>query len=38
MEIKKKISNLSSTIKSNGWGKLEDINFDYTFESGKSKN
>ena len=37
MEIKKKISNLSSTIKSNGWGKLEDINFDYTFESGKSK-
>lgn len=38
MEIKKKISNVSSTIKSNGWGKLEDINFDYTFESGSSKN
>ncbi|SDR79228.1 nudix-type nucleoside diphosphatase, YffH/AdpP family [Polaribacter sp. KT25b] len=38
MEIKKKINNVSSTLKSNGWGKLEDINFDYTFESGTSKN
>ncbi|MDD7914520.1 NUDIX domain-containing protein [Polaribacter sp. MSW5] len=25
-------------MKSNDWGKLEDINFDYTFESGVSKN
>lgn len=38
MEIKKKISNVSSKVKSNDWGKLEDINFDYTFESGISKN
>ena len=38
METKKKISNVSSKVKSNAWGKLEDINFDYTFESGKTKN
>lgn len=38
METKKKISNVSSKVKSVAWGKLEDINFDYTFESGKSKN
>ncbi|APZ48198.1 NUDIX domain-containing protein [Polaribacter reichenbachii] len=38
METKKKINNVSSTVKSSGWGKLEDINFDYTFESGTSKN
>lgn len=38
MENKKKISNVSSTLKSNDWGKLEDLHFDYTFENGKSKN
>jgi len=38
MEIKKKISNVSSKVKSSAWGKLEDINFDYTFESGKTEN
>ena len=38
MEIKKKISNVSSKVKSIAWGKLEDINFDYTFKSGKTKN
>lgn len=38
METNKKISNVSSKVKSNSWGKLEDINFDYAFESGKSKN
>ncbi len=38
MKNKNKITNVSSTTKSNGWGKLEDINFDYTFESGKTEN
>lgn len=38
METKKKISNVSSKVKSSAWGRLEDINFDYTFESGKTEN
>lgn len=38
MKNKKKINNVSSKVKSIAWGKLEDINFDYTFESGKTAN
>lgn len=38
MEDKNKISNVSAKLKSNDWGKLEDINFDYTFKNGISKN
>lgn len=38
MKNKKKINNVSSKVKSIAWGKLEDINFDYTFESGKTEN
>lgn len=38
MEDNNKISNVSSRVKSQGWGKLEDINFDYTFKNGTSKN
>ena len=38
MEDKNKISNVSAKLKSNHWGKLEDINFDYTFKNGISKN
>jgi GDP-mannose pyrophosphatase NudK len=38
MEIKDKISNVSSKVISNFWGKLEQVNFDFTFKNGKSKN
>ena len=36
--MENKIKNVSSKVKSEGWGKLEDINFDYTFKNGTSKN
>jgi nudix-type nucleoside diphosphatase (YffH/AdpP family) len=38
MEIKKKISNVTSKVISNFWGKLEQVNFDFTFNNGKSTN
>jgi nudix-type nucleoside diphosphatase (YffH/AdpP family) len=38
MEIKEKISNVTSKVISNFWGKLEQINFDFTFKNGKTKN
>ena len=37
METKSKISNVSKTVKSENWGKLEDLNFDYHFNNGTSK-
>nr|WP_298995304.1 NUDIX hydrolase [uncultured Polaribacter sp.] len=37
-ETKHKINNVTSKVKSSAWGKLEDINFDYTFKNGTSKN
>lgn len=38
MEIKEKISKVTSKVVSNFWGTLEHINFDFTFKNGKSKN
>ncbi len=38
MEIKEKISNVTSKVISNFWGKLERVNFDFTFKNGKSNN
>ena len=38
MEIKNKITNIKSKIISNFWGKLEHVNFDFTFKNGKSVN
>lgn len=38
MEIKEKISNVTSKVISNFWGKLEQVNFDFTFKNGKTKN
>ncbi|PQJ77953.1 NUDIX domain-containing protein [Polaribacter porphyrae] len=38
METKKKISNITSKVASNFWGKLEHVNFDFTFKNGKSVN
>ena len=38
MEIKEKISNVTSKIISSFWGTLQQINFDYTFKNGKTKN
>ena len=38
MEIKEKISNITSKVISNFWGKLEHVNFDFTFKNGKSVN
>ena len=37
MQTKPKISNVSKTLKSDNWGKLEDLNFDYYFNNGTSK-
>ena len=38
MEIKNKISNISKKVISNFWGKLEHVNFDFTFKNGTKKN
>lgn len=38
MEIKNKITNIKSKVISNFWGKLEHVNFDFTFKNGKSVN
>lgn len=38
MNTKNKINNVSTKVKNHDWGKLEDINFDYTFKNGTSKN
>lgn len=38
IEIKEKISNVTSKVISNFWGKLEQINFDFTFKNGNTKN
>lgn len=38
MEIKNKITNITSKVISNFWGKLERVNFDFTFKNGKSVN
>ncbi|MFY9241685.1 MAG: NUDIX domain-containing protein [Polaribacter sp.] len=38
MEIKNKITNITSKVISNFWGKLEHVNFDFTFKNGKSVN
>lgn len=38
VEIKSKINNITSKVISNFWGKLEQINFDFTFKNGKSVN
>jgi GDP-mannose pyrophosphatase NudK len=37
-EIKEKIRNVTSKVISNFWGKLEQINFDFTFKNGNTKN
>jgi nudix-type nucleoside diphosphatase (YffH/AdpP family) len=37
-EIKEKISNVTSKVISDFWGKLEQINFDFTFKNGNTKN
>lgn len=38
MEIKNKITNITSKVISNFWGKLEHVNFDFTFKNGKTVN
>lgn len=38
MKKNQKISNVTSKIISNFWGTLEQINFDFTFKNGTSKN
>ncbi len=38
MEIKDKISNIKSKVISKFWGTLEHINFDFTFNNGKTVN
>jgi len=38
MEIKNKITNITSKVISNFWGKLEHVNFNFTFKNGKSAN
>lgn len=38
VEIKNKISNIKSKVISNFWGKLEHVNFDFTFKNGTSVN
>jgi nudix-type nucleoside diphosphatase (YffH/AdpP family) len=38
MEIKNKITNITSKVISNFWGKLEHVSFDFTFKNGKSAN
>lgn len=38
MEIKEKISNVTSKVISSFWGTLEHVNFDFKFKNGKSKN
>ena len=38
MEIKNKITNITSKVISNFWGKLEHVNFDFIFKNGKSAN
>jgi len=38
MEIKDKISNVTSQVISSFWGTLEQINFDFTFKNGKTTN
>lgn len=37
MEIKEKISNVTSKIVSNLWAKLEQVSFDFTFKNGKTE-
>ena len=36
--MKSKIANVAKKIKSKGWGVLQDLNFDYTFKNGTTKN
>ncbi len=38
MGSKSKIKNIKSKVVSNFWGKLEQINFDFTFKNGKTVN
>ncbi|MDP5106798.1 MAG: NUDIX domain-containing protein [Polaribacter sp.] len=38
MKINEKISNVTTKIISNFWGTLEQINFDFTFKNGTTKN
>lgn len=37
MEIKGKISNVTSKVVSNIWAKLEQVSFDFTFKNGKTE-
>lgn len=37
MEIKDKISNVTSKVISNIWAKLEQVSFDFTFKNGKTE-
>ena len=36
MEVKDKISNVTSKVISSIWGTLEQFNFDFTFKNGKT--
>ena len=38
MKLTDKVKNVTSTIISNFWGTLERINFDFTFNNGKTVN
>ena len=38
MEIKNRINNVSRKVVSNFWATLEQVNFDFTFKNGKTKN
>lgn len=38
MEVKDKISNVTSKVISSIWGTLEQFNFDFTFKNGKTRN
>lgn len=38
MKINDKVKNVTSKIISSFWGTLEQVNFDFTFENGKSVN
>ncbi|NCT08594.1 MAG: NUDIX domain-containing protein, partial [Flavobacteriia bacterium] len=38
MKITDKVKNVTSTIISRFWGTLEQVNFDFTFDTGKSVN
>ena len=38
MEISDKIKNVTSKVISHFWGKLEHVNFDFTFKNGKTTN